>query len=71
MGLLIGLAGSVVIFQGKLNWLLRGAGLGLAVSAAYFFTAGAQDWITFLARAVYGVIIEFILQKYADPVKNI
>jgi len=36
IGLLIGLAGSMVIFQGKLNWLMRGAGLGLAVSAAFF-----------------------------------
>jgi hypothetical protein len=71
MGLLLGLAGSMVIVQGKLNWLLRGAGLGLVVSAAYFFTAGAQDWVSFLAGAVYGVIIEFILHKYADPVKNI
>ncbi len=71
MGLLIGLAGGMVIFQGKLNWLIRGAGLGLAVSAAYFFTAGAQDWVSFLAGVVYGVIIEFILQKYAGPVKNI
>ena len=71
MGLLLGLAGSMVIIQGKLNWLLHGAGLGLVVSAAYFFTAGAQDWVSFLAGAVYGVIIEFVLHKYAEPVKNI
>ena len=63
MGSIFGLAGGLVIIQGKLNWLIRGAGLGLAVSAAYFFTSGAQDWVSFLAGAVYGVIIEFVLQK--------
>ena len=66
MGLLIGLAGGMVILQGKLNWLVRGAGLGLAVSAAYFFTSAAQDWVSFLAGGVYGVIIEFILQRSAE-----
>ena len=67
MGLLIGLAGNMIILKGRLNWLVRGAGLGLAVSAAYFFTSGAQDWVSFIAGGVYGLIIELILKKFADP----
>ena len=66
MGLLIGLAGGLVIVEGKYNWLLRGAGLGLVVSAAYFFTSSAQDWVSFLAGGIYGLIIEFVLNKYAN-----
>lgn len=63
MGLMIGLAGDLVIIPGKLNWLLRGALLGFLVSAAYFLTAGAGDWVSFLAGAVYGIIIEFVLHQ--------
>ena len=62
MGLVIGLAGELVIIKGELNWLVRGAILGLGVSAAYFLTAGTGDWVSFLAGLVYGVIIEFILK---------
>lgn len=63
MGLVIGLAGGLQLVDAKLNWLLRGAVLGLGVSAAYFLTAGAGDWVSFLAGLVYGVIIEFVLQR--------
>ncbi len=63
MGLVIGLAGGLKLVDAKLNWLLRGAALGLGVSAAYFLTAGAGDWVSFLAGLVYGVIIEFVLQR--------
>ena len=63
MGLLIGLAGDWVLIDGRSNWILRGAILGLVVSAAYFFTAGGGDWVSFLVGPVYGIIIEFILQK--------
>jgi len=63
MGLVIGLAGGLKLVDAKLNWLLRGATLGLGVSAAYFLTAGAGDWVSFLAGLVYGVIIEFVLQR--------
>lgn len=63
MGLLIGLAGDLVIVQGKANWILRGAVLGLMVSAAYFLTAGAGDWVSFLAGVLYGMIIEFVLRQ--------
>lgn len=63
MGLLIGLAGDFKLVQGESNWLLRGALLGLIVSAAYFLTAGAGDWVSFLAGVVYGVIIEYLLRR--------
>ncbi len=63
MGLLIGLAGDLVLIEGRANWIMRGAFLGLVVSAAYFLTAGGGDWVSFLAGPVYGIIIEFVLQK--------
>lgn len=63
MGLLLGLAGDLVLIRGEANWILRGALLGLVVSAAYFLTAGASDWVSFLAGGIYGMIIEFILRQ--------
>jgi hypothetical protein len=63
MGFLIGLAGELVLVKGDLNWLVRGGALGLGVSAAYFLTAGANDWVSFLAGGVYGLIIEYILNR--------
>lgn len=63
MGLVIGLAGELTLTRGEINWLLRGTVLGLAVSAAYFLTAGAGDWVSFLAGVVYGVIIEYLLRR--------
>jgi len=66
MGLLIGLAGNLKLIPGEWNWLLRGAVLGLVVSGAYFLTSGATDWVSFLAGIVYGVIIEFVLHRFAD-----
>ena len=63
MGFVIGLASGLVLMRGELNWLLRGAVLGLIVSAAYFLTTGAADWVPFLAGPIYGVVIEFILRR--------
>jgi len=65
MGFFIGLAGDLVITDGKWNWALRGAALGLFISAAYFLTAGAVDWVSFLAGVIYGIIIEFVLDRFA------
>ena len=64
MGLVIALAGNLVLSKGEINWVLKGALLGLVVSAAYFFTAGASDWVSFLAGVVYGVIIEYLLVRF-------
>ncbi len=63
MGLMIGLAGDWELVPGKWNWALRGAGLGLLVSAAYFFTTGASDWVSFLAGILYGLIIELVIRR--------
>ena len=65
MGILIGLAGNLVFIKGDWNWMLRGASLGLVVSAAYFLTSGAIDWVSLFAGVVYGVIIEFVLKRFA------
>lgn len=43
--------------------LLRGAGVGLAVSFAFYSTSGFQDPISFVAGIVYGVLLEFWLHK--------
>lgn len=66
MGGLIALAGNLTLIPGDWNWLFRGAVLGMAVSAAYFFTSGATDWVSFFAGIVYGVIIEYVLRRFAD-----
>lgn len=62
MGLLIGLAGELTLVKGNYNWVIRGILLGLLVSAAYFLTAGASDWVSFLAGVIYGLIIELVLR---------
>jgi hypothetical protein len=64
MGLVIALAGDLVISKGEINWVWKGGLLGLVVSAAYFFTAGASDWVSFLAGVVYGLIIEYLLVRF-------
>ena len=66
MGILIGLAGNFIIVQSDWNWVLRGAVLGLIVSGAYFLTSGASDWVSFVAGIVYGVIIEFVINRFAS-----
>ena len=66
IGLVIGLAGNMVIAKRDWNWILRGAVLGLNVSGAFFFTTGAVDWVSFLAGGAYGIIIEFILKRFAS-----
>ena len=66
MGLLIGLAGNLIITKNNWNWVLRGAVLGLNVSAAFFFTTSAVDWVSFFAGGVYGIIIEFVLNRFAS-----
>lgn len=66
MGLLIGLAGNLIIVKRDWNWVLRGASLGFVVSTAYFFTSGAVDWVSLFAGVVYGVIIEFVLKRFVS-----
>lgn len=63
MGFLIGLSGEFKITGGKSDQYLRGIILGMIVSAAYFFTSGMTDWISFLAGGVYGLIIEVVIER--------
>lgn len=63
MGILIGFSGGFQITSGKRDLYLRGIILGLIVSAAYFFTSGFSDWVSFLAGGVYGLIIEVVIER--------
>jgi len=63
MGFLIGVSGDIQISTGKANHYLRGIILGLLVSAAYFFTSGMTDWVSFLAGGIYGLIIEIVVER--------
>ena len=63
IGLVIGLAGNLVLLKNKFNPYLRGALLGLLVSAAFYLTSGLRDITAFLAGILYGVIIEFVLSR--------
>ena len=58
LGLLIGLAGNLIISTLQ-TVSQRGA--------AYFLTSGASDWVSFIAGVICGVIIEFVLKRYANP----
>ncbi|MCU0679408.1 MAG: hypothetical protein MUC28_03110 [Planctomycetes bacterium] len=66
MGLVIGLAGGLKISGGKLNWLWRGAGLGLLVSFAWFFDTGFRDFMGFMAGIGYGIIIDWLATRYGQ-----
>src|SRR5660397_216469 len=53
MGLVIGLAAK----RTEMTYILiRGAGLGLVVSFAYYASTGFTDIVSFIAGIVYGVI---------------
>jgi hypothetical protein len=66
MGILIGLAGNLIIVKSNWNWVLRGAVLGMIVSGAFFLTSGASDWVSFIAGIGYVVIIEFVLYRFVS-----
>ena len=65
IGLVVGLAGERQVTRGSLNRYVRGALLGMAVSAAFFVSTGMRDIITFIAGILYGMIIEYVAQRYA------
>jgi hypothetical protein len=69
MGLLIGLAGGLVLINGKYNYLLRGLLLGLMVSLALFLSTEFGDPVGFIAGIVYGVIIDFFASRYSGREK--
>ena len=62
MGLLIGLAGSVTLLNGKMaNAALRGGILGAVVSVGISFYGGAAIFIA--AGIVYGIITDVVATK--------
>jgi hypothetical protein len=66
MGMLIGLAGGIVLVKKELlNSLLRGAILGFMVSLSWYLASEARDFPGFLAGIAYGIIIDFIVTKYS------
>ncbi len=64
MGLMIGLAGDIVITKNSSNVFIRGAFLGLIVSSAIFLSTEFRDTPSFFAGVVYGIIIDFVATKY-------
>lgn len=66
MGLMIGLAGEIVLLKkGLANCLLRGAILGFIVSLSWYVASDTRDLTGFLMGIVYGVIIDFVATKYS------
>jgi len=62
MGAVIGLAPG----QKGRPRLLRGAGLGFLVSFAFYSSTGFHDAMGFAAGIIYGMIIEFVANRYGD-----
>lgn len=61
IGLVIGLAGAVSNIKLR---ILRGVILGFLVSFAFYSSTGYADLTGFLAGVIYGVIIEFVAEKF-------
>jgi hypothetical protein len=61
MGGVIGLIGFPLAFKYK---LLRGAIIGIAVSFMFYVATSFSDHIGFVVGAVYGIIIEAVLNKF-------
>jgi len=65
MGLMIGLAGGIIVIKGRFNPLLRGLIFGLMVSLALFLSTELRDPLGFMAGVFYGVIIDYLASKYS------
>lgn len=63
MGLVIGLAGSLVVSR-SYNVFVRGALFGVLISGAWFLSTGLVDPLGFLAGIVYGVVIDHVASRY-------
>jgi hypothetical protein len=66
IGLVIGLAGQWNVVNAPWNRYARGGLLGLLVSAAFFLSTEFQDGVAFGAGVVYGLIIEYVAQRYEE-----
>lgn len=65
MGLLIGLAGPLIIVRNRWNPIIRGALLGLIVSYSWYAASGNRDLAGFFAGIAWGVIIDWVATKFS------
>jgi hypothetical protein len=66
MGLIIGLAGGIILIKNKFNFLIRGLIFGLITSLALFLSTELRDPLGFIAGIFYGVIIDYLASKYSQ-----
>lgn len=61
MGLLVGLAGEIILIENdRNNSILRGAIIGLVVTTGIFLSTSFRDIPSFFAGIVYGIIIDYV-----------
>ena len=69
---IIGLVIGLISTKSKLGVrIIRGFGMGIFVSFAFYSATEFYDLIGFLVGGVYGVIIEFVLFKVESKVSNV
>jgi len=66
MSLVIGLAGRMVLVDGKLNPVIRGLLLGTVVSFATLLGGKFFDPMGFFAGVAYGLIIDLTATRFGD-----
>jgi hypothetical protein len=61
MGLLVGLAGEIILIENdRNNSILRGAIIGLVVTTGILLSTSFKDIPSFFAGIIYGIIIDYI-----------
>lgn len=66
MGAVIGIAYGISLGSGNFGVILRGATIGLIVSAAHFLSSSFYDIPGFFAGIAYGIIIDLVSTKYGE-----
>jgi hypothetical protein len=64
MGIVVGLAGSLIFIRSPHNFFIRGALLGLIISFSFYVSTGFRDATGFIAGIFYGIIIDYIATKF-------
>jgi hypothetical protein len=62
MGIIIGLLSTILLRKA----LIRGFIIGFIVSFAFYSATGFSDIIGFIAGILYGMIIEYVVYKFAS-----
>lgn len=65
MGLIIGLAGSLVFLKNRFNPLFRGLILGFIVSYGWYLDTAFRDPMGFMAGLAYGIIIDWLATSFS------